>query len=553
VSGASPIRALVGQERRRQAGRLVLAALCAAGAAAAAVSLLGLSGWFLTGAALAGAAGPVAVGAFNYLLPSAAIRFLAIARTALRYGERLIGHTAALKALAEIRPALFAGLAAAPVERALSLSTGEATARLVQDVDAIETLFVQTGAPWAALAATLTALALTAVAGVAAAGVFLAALAVQLCGGHWIGANRSRDPGGRALREAGALKDALQAYAGASAELRCYGLTEAVVDELMRIDAPLVEARRRSWSALAEMTALQPALTGFGVAGVLAVSTHAPAPLAAVAALAAAVALEGTGGLLAMFDRRGPVDTAAERLDEVLSAPATLFASAAVDERPAIDIRIGDAVFHLAAGERWALVGRSGCGKTRTLQALVGLRGAEAGEIALAGRDLADIDTGGVRSLFSYAAQDAPMISGTVRENLALADPKATDADLWRVLDDAVLIDKVRAMAGGLDAWIGEGGGRLSGGERKRLSLARALLRPAPWLLLDEPTEGLDLVTEARVVANLAAHLDRTGQGLILVSHRPAARVLADRCILLGPAHACGGFDVDQRLASASL
>jgi ATP-binding cassette subfamily C protein CydC len=531
----------------------VLAALCAVGAAAGAVSLLGLSGWFLTCAALAGAAGPIAVGAFNYLLPSAAIRFLAIARTALRYGERLIGHAAALKALAEIRPALFAGLAAAPVERALSLSTGEATARLVQDVDAIETLFLQTGAPWAALAATLTALALTAVAGAAAAGVFLVALALQLGAGLWIGANRSRDPGGQALREAGALKDALQAYAGASAELRCYGLTEVVVDELMRIDAPLVEARRRGWSALAEMTALQPALTGFGVAGVLAVSTHAPAPLAAVAALAAAVALEGVGGLLAMFDRRGAVDTAAERLDEVLAAPVTPFAPARLGERPAIDIRIGGEAFHLAAGERWALVGRSGCGKTRMLQALVGLRSADTGMIALAGRDLADIDIGGLRSAFSYAAQDAPMISGTIRENLALGDPKACEADLWRALDAAALAGKVRAMAGGLDAWIGEGGGRLSGGERKRLSLARALLRPAPWLLLDEPTDGLDIATEAGVVANLTAHLDRTGQGLILVSHRPAARALADRPIVLGPALACGAFDVDQGSVAASL
>jgi ATP-binding cassette subfamily C protein CydC len=137
------------------------------------------------------------------------------------------------------------------------------------------------------------------------------------------------------------------------------------------------------------------------------------------------------------------------------------------------------------------------------------------------------------RAAFAHAPQDAALIAGTVRANLALAGPH-DEAALWEALADAALEARVRALPQGLDTWIGDNGERLSGGERRRLSLARALLRDAPWLLLDEPTEGLDPATEALVVRRLDARLRRTGQGLVLVSHRPAPRTLCDRALAIG-------------------
>ncbi|PZQ48493.1 MAG: ABC transporter ATP-binding protein, partial [Phenylobacterium zucineum] len=138
------------------------------------------------------------------------------------------------------------------------------------------------------------------------------------------------------------------------------------------------------------------------------------------------------------------------------------------------------------------------------------------------------------RSTFAWLPQDAGLIAGTVRDNLRLAAPKATDAQLWDVLEAAALADRIRAAPQGLAAYLGDDGERLSGGERRRLALARAYLRDAPWLLLDEPTEGLDAATEMLVVDRLRERLDRTGQGLVLVSHRAAPTAVCGRRVEMG-------------------
>lgn len=523
---ASPIRRLLRAQRRRWGGDLLIAGLSAGGATAAASVLLGLSGWFLTAAAIAGAAGPAVVAGFNYLLPSAAIRLLAISRTGFRYSERLFGHAAALKALAEIRPALFASLAAAPASRSLRLSSGEATARLVQDVDALQDVFIRQAAPWGAVAAIGSASALIAMASPPAVALFLAAFAVEIALGAWIGRARSRAPGAEALAATGALKDQLQAYAAASAELRCYGLTGAAIDHLMTLDRRLGEARRRGWDASAEMAVLLPALTGLTVAGVLLLCLHAPPALAALAALVAGVALESAGALLGAMDRSGAVAAASERLDALLAPPPAGLEP--LPRPPWIELELGRLRARLLPGERWLFTGASGSGKTSILETLVCLRDAAPGQVRIGGRDLCGLDPAWPRSLFSIAPQDARLIGATVRDNLRLAAPDADEAAMWRALALTQIDRKIAALPQGLDTWVGDGGSRLSGGEQRRLSLARALLRPAPWLLLDEPTENLDAETEARVVEGLRARLEETGQGLILISHRPAAQVLAD-------------------------
>uniref|UniRef100_A0A0N4YZX8 ABC transporter domain-containing protein n=1 Tax=Parastrongyloides trichosuri TaxID=131310 RepID=A0A0N4YZX8_PARTI len=191
-------------------------------------------------------------------------------------------------------------------------------------------------------------------------------------------------------------------------------------------------------------------------------------------------------------------------------------------------LRLPGADLTVAPPQRLAIAGPSGAGKTTLIERLMSLRPASPGEILHGEVDAAALDAETLRPLFAYAPQQAVLLTGSVRENLRLAAPTADDDQLWAVLEDAGLADRIRAAPGGLDASVGENGARLSGGERRRLGLARAYLRPAPWLVLDEPTEGLDAATEAQVLERLAARLHHSGQGLIVVSHRPAPLALCD-------------------------
>lgn len=527
------LRSLVRQQRRAQGTALAQAALAAAAVALASVLLLGLSGWFIAAAAAAGAAGKAAALAFNYLLPSAGVRLLAILRTVARYGERLAGHAAALNALAEIRPALFRALAAGRPETALALSSGEASARLVQDVDAVETMFVRLSAPWAAGAAMLAGLALTALASPIAAAVLLTAFVALIGLGRGLARRLAEEPGRAAQAGVGRLKDAVAAYLAAGPELVCYDLEAAAVAAVLDRDEALGEAQLAALDAEAVLGALQAAITGLTVAAVILAAAGAGAPLAALAGLAASVALEGAAGVLKAFERSGAAEGAERRLDEILDVARSSSPMADPFGERRIRLPGGE---ELRPGERLAILGASGAGKTRLIERLLGLRTADLDGFAIAGAPLARLDVAFVRSQFAYAPQDARLLTGTVRENLALASPRAGDAEFWLALADAGLEDRVAALPQGLDSWIGEGGARLSGGERRRLSLARALLRPAPFLVLDEPTEGLDPAAEALVVGRLAARLERTGQGLILISHRPAPLRLCARTLRLGGA-----------------
>ena len=181
----------------------------------------------------------------------------------------------------------------------------------------------------------------------------------------------------------------------------------------------------------------------------------------------------------------------------------------------------------LEAGERLGIAGQSGSGKTSLLETLAGIRPADSDcGIRLDGQPLCALPPEAVRAAFALSPQDAQLLSGTVRDNLRVARPGLSDDQLWAALEVACLAIDVRAMPHGLDHWVGDGGARLSGGQCKRLSIARAVLAGKPWLLLDEPSEGLDMVTETRLARRLDTWLRETRTGLVVVSHRRALLAL---------------------------
>lgn len=527
------LETLIAAERRAQRPLLRRAALYAALVAAASVVLLGLSGWFITAAAFAGAGGTLAAQAFNYMLPSAGIRLLAIVRTGARYGERLASHEAAFGALARIRPALFRAIAAAPVGKALALSTGEATARMIGDVDAIETRFVRLSAPWSVAAALASGLCLTVLGGPLAAVSTVACLAALLLAARTL--SRQREAPGRAVQiAAGALREDFAQTIEAAPELRCFGLEAWAADRIDTRSRTLAAAQRAHANVAGWFELIQALSIALAASAAALLSATAGAEIAALAALAAAMTLDGAAPLLRGQIDRGKMREAAARLDLLLAVPRPDRETTRLSATPVLTF-LWPSPCRMTPGERLALTGPSGAGKTMIVETLIGLRPAKAGEITLDGTDLAAIPLPALRRCFAWVPQDAMLLSGTIRENLMLANPHADDATLWDALHDAVLDDRVRALDRGLDSWIGENGARLSGGERRRLALARAYCTPAPWLLLDEPSEGLDAATEALLAERLGTRLDRTGQGLILVTHRPGLRAVCPRMLTIEP------------------
>ncbi len=530
---SASLRAFVAGERRRQAGRLAAAAVSAGVVTASSVLLLGLSGWFITGAALAGVAGPAAASAFNYMLPAVCIRLLAMLRTGGRYAERVIGHDAALRALARLRPALFAAILASPPRQALAMAVGDASARLVQDVDAVEARFVRRSAPWGSAAAFATGMALLLPAGVAAACATAGTVVATLLAAWLLSAQG--DAAGRSVQRAnGRLKQEYVTLSAAAAELRAYGLDGWAAERLAREAAALsaAQARVTAWSGWFAL--LQAAAPGLAAMVALSLSVHAPLPLAALAALAAAMTVDGVAGLVRGLEVRGRLAEAEARLDAVLQTPVP-----AACHQPGLcippEIALSTPPARLLPGTVTGVTGPSGSGKTSLLERLLGLRPSEPGQIEIGGLDVTAVNLGALRGCFAYAPQDAAMLAGTVRENLLLAGSgNGSEAALWAALHDAALDVRVRALPSGLDAWIGENGAALSGGERRRFGLARAYLRSAPWLLLDKPTAGLDAATETVVTARLQARLKRHGQGAVIVSHRPGPLALCATVLHMG-------------------
>ncbi|WP_343892133.1 ATP-binding cassette domain-containing protein [Sphingomonas oligophenolica] len=495
------------------------------------IGLLALSGWFITAAAIAGGAGPIAARAFDYLIPSAMIRLFAIVRTTGRYFERLLSHRASLSTLAAFRSLLFRKAAMAEAQGRLTLSGGDAATLLVQDIDQLEDHLVRTPALAGAVAGAGLAVALAALAGpwpplLVATALAVAAIATRSLARHWLPL-RARD----VATAVHALKVAVTEYTASAAEIAVYGQAGRVSGLLESLARQHDEALRRQARTEALIGAILPAAAGIGAALAIASANNDPA-LAAMAALAAAASGETLLGFARAQIRAPSVDAAARRLADLAAvdlADRPLVRLAEAD----ISFALGGVIERLSRGERVAILGISGAGKTRLLQTLAGLRADAPQRPMIGGVPAADLGLFRLRQIFSLVPQEATLVAGTVLDNLRLARPGLAEDEIWSALHTACLDDAIRALPDGLAQWIGENGARLSGGQRKRLALARGLLADRPWLLLDEPSEGLDGATETELVNRLEDWLDRTRRGMILVSHRPAMLVLVQRVFTL--------------------
>ncbi|HQT89566.1 MAG TPA: thiol reductant ABC exporter subunit CydC [Acidiphilium sp.] len=503
--------------------------------------LLALSGWFLTRAALVGLAGFAVQNAFNFFTPAAGVRFFATVRVLARYAGRLVDHETTFRLLARLRTDLYARLEPlAPVGLAGERG-GELLARLVADIDRLGDFFLRVVAPSAVamIGALLMALMFTAFSPLAGF-VLLAGLALAGVGVPLISQKLGRGPSADAVRVQAAMRADLVDCVQGMAELLTYNA------------APAMQARvGQSSAALAARQGRLAVIAGLGAGGhmLLAQFTMAatlviggwlvfrgalPGADVALLTLGAMAAFEAVAPLAGAFQAWGGMAESARRVFALVDRDTPVRDPAVSPPRPGqLDVQIrgvrlrypGQAGWALdgldltlAPGERVAVIGRSGAGKTSLVNLLLRFAEYQEGSVQIGGVELRTIRGDDVRSLFTVVSQRSQIFAGTVRDNLLLARPDADDAALWRTLEIAQLADFVRAAPDGLDMLVGEAGVTLSGGQARRLTLARAALRDTPFLILDEPTEGLDPVTEQAVVQAIAEI--SVGRTVITIAHR---------------------------------
>lgn len=513
-------------------GMLRSGAALAALTALAGMALLGLSGWFIAATAVAGLSAATAL-VFDVFQPSAGIRLLTLARTAARYGERVTTHEATLRILAGLRERLFRGWAEPGAARRLLARPARLLFRLTADVDALDALYLRVLIPaGVALAAALVAGLVLGLLHAMLGFAVLALLGLAGLGMPVIAARRAQAP---ARRRAHAL-EALRARAVDLVS----GQTElAMAGRLPAQRAALARADRRIAAADDRLNRIEAGLgAGFGTMGaiILAGALLGVAMLAEQGVIGAPAA--GFGLLIAFAAvepftalRRGALELgrsllAARRLAPRLtpalpparpglppSGLALRLAAVSLSHDGARHPALRNITLSVAVGERVALIGPSGAGKSSLLALSVGE---------------AIADTGLVEALpATLLTQRTELFRDDLRGNLLLADPSADDARLRSTLADTGL----GALTGELGTGLGEDGLGLSGGQARRLALARLLLRDTPLWLLDEPTEGLDAATACDVLQRLS---DRAaGRTLLVATHIRREAAIADRLLLI--------------------
>lgn len=528
-------------------GGFCLALLMSLIALAAGVALLGTSGWFITAASL------TTLGlAFNLFVPSALVRAFSFIRILARYGERLSGHDATLRLLADLRGWLFARLFPRMPLADRSLRHGDLVSRLTADVDALDTAFLVAIGP--ITAAVLIGAGLTAVLawllpgaalvyGLSYALAVLAVPALLVMGSRTAG----RDIVVRAAEARAAVLDGIEGHA----DLTLFGV-RGTAQQGFDATAIRISAARGRLASLA-------AFAGFAVQALAALALVGSLWLGLVAFEAGQVdgavlaglllaimgSFEATGVIVRSVSKLTTAMAAAQRLTAIAETPLAVADPTTPAPLPeGMDIVLRDVTFsyggpnvldHLdltvAPGEHVAITGASGIGKSSLLNLLLRLDDPQSGSITLGGTDLTALAQADIHACMALLSQDSALFNDTIRANLMIGRDDADDNAMWDALDAAGIGPFVRELPQGLDTLLGESGRSVSTGQARRLCLARVLLSRARILLLDEPTTGLDRTAEVAFFETLATASQ--GRMVIVVTHAAIPEGTMDRVLVM--------------------
>ena len=508
---------------------------------ASSIGLLTTSGWFLAATAIAGL-GTL----FNFFYPSASVRGLAIGRTLFRYFEKLVTHDATFRILAKLRVQVF--------EKIIPLSPGvlnryrnsDLLNRLVSDVDTLDSLYLRLIAPF-----------ITAIFVILAMCIGLSFVNAPLALG--LGASLlllvfviptvfyqlGKKFGDKLVHSRALYRTQFLEFIQAQAELLLFNAEDKLKDNMAKTEANWQADQQKEANLSGFSTALSLFLNGLIIAAMLWFSSQAEfgddeyrMAFIALFTFAALASFEILMPLGSAFLHIGQVIASAERVTDIIEQQplVTFNGKAEFDQNATTLIEAKDLSFTyperqnralenlnltIQKGKKVAILGKTGSGKSTLLQLLVRNYDANQGQLFLAGKPIADYAEDTLRSQFCFLTQRVHVFSDTLRQNLQFASAvNISDEKMIEVLNQ-VGLGKLLEQEQGLDIWLGDGGRPLSGGEQRRLGLARILLNDAPILLLDEPTEGLDRETERQILRLILAHAEN--KTLIMVTHRLTA------------------------------
>jgi ATP-binding cassette, subfamily C, bacterial CydC len=544
---ARPLRRILADPSTPKA-RLAGAGVLGLASAAATIGLLAGSGYVLGRAALR-----PGLGAIAGIL--ALVEVLAFLRGPLRYEERLVGHDAALRALAKWRLWLYDCLTPRVPAALAGWRSGDLLARAVDDVDSMADLYLRTVLPVtiAVAAAVLGTVAVGFIVPWAAAalGIPLAVALVVPATLVWHGSAE----GDLAAINGEVSAKVVDALHGA-AELLAFGADTAALDELDELSRRADALERRQARVLAGAGVVMQVCIAAAVAGVTAISVVAVHDHRVGQVMVAVLPLAALGTFdailvvpLAVARARG-VRSSAQRLlelDEVPvpvadpplpqaapeGVPEVAFDRAALRYASGLPRALDGVTLDLRPGQRLAVTGSSGAGKSSLVNALLRYWPLEEGSLRLGGTDVTDLAQADARAACALADQRAHLFAGTLRSNLVLGRPDASDHDVGAALEAAGLAHWVDTLPLGLDTPVGDEGVQLSGGERRRLAVARALLAAGPVLVLDEPTSGLDPELADSMLDGVLGAASASGRSVLLITHRQTEAARCESTIAL--------------------
>lgn len=508
---------------------------------ASSIGLLTTSGWFLAATAIAGL-GTL----FNFFYPSASVRGLAIGRTLFRYFEKLVTHDATFRILAKLRVQVFEKII--PLSPAVlnRYRNSDLLNRLVSDVDTLDSLYLRLIAPFITAIFVILAMCigLSFVNAPLALGLGVSLLLLVLVI-PTVFYQLGKKFGDKLVYSRALYRTQFLEFIQAQAELLLFNAEDKLKDNMAKTEANWQADQQKEANLSGFSTALSLFLNGLIIAAMLWFSSQAEfgndeyrMAFIALFTFAALASFEILMPLGSAFLHIGQVIASAERVTDIIEQQplVTFNGKAEFDQNATILIEAKDLSFTyperqnralenlnltIQKGQKVAILGKTGSGKSTLLQLLVRNYDANQGQLFLAGKPIADYAEDTLRSQFCFLTQRVHVFSDTLRQNLQFASAvNISDEKMIEVLNQ-VGLGKLLEQEQGLDIWLGDGGRPLSGGEQRRLGLARILLNDAPILLLDEPTEGLDRETERQILRLILAHAEN--KTLIMVTHRLTA------------------------------